>query len=829
MDDIKPKNLIENTPEKYLLLFIIFITIAIYLPRFWGTFILYDTPQMVLRNPAVEHPLKGIVELFRVKPGITYQPIRDLSYRFDFLLWGTSFTGLFAHNLFLYILNIIALFYLVKLLFKDKTIAFITTLVFAVHPLHVESVAWIAARKDPLSGLFFVLSMLLFIKGLDRNSIKYILASFLVYILALLSKATTLCLPFVLLLLSFFRYFKTQQFKKSLLFQVPFWLVNVFGAVMLYFAVGSIKMKYEWDNIFISALNIAKIFKDYVIKLVIPYRLSHTYLVEISLLLREPSVIFALILSACLLGLIIYGLVKKKPKIWFTALLFIACYLPVSNIVPLLIQADRYMYLPLIAYSLSLGLLLTWMIQRRKNIVIVLIIVVFVLIGLSFRRVVQWKNTETLCIDSLKSKRASPSLWYQMATYYSREGMRQKAKQAAQESIKEMSWFYLPYFMLGYFAEDEGQYNQAVKYFRTLVEMKQDIDESAGSVVRLYCKMGRIEKAGEFYPMITDGSREHLLARIWLSMGDNRYDTPSIFETIRGRDDLTNNDLKIILEYLLNKERIGDAIEWVTSLENNDLEFTIFRKKHINGEQIEKSTELGVFKESIKVDLNDGMFGLAMDKNRFLRYFDSSYLEGYLGALKGFLDKGQYFEALLLMEKEKIETYQDDWYFTLASIYDSLYVYDDSAAKYYRMVSKQTNEPEVRVKCLDRLEILDRREPLPQQYYAVAMEFYKGEYYEKALPIYLQMVHIFGEQPNLLNILGNTYINLDMPEQAIVAWERALVLEPDLVDATFNLGLAYSRLNNEEKAAWYFQKFLMITSETDLRIDYVKRWLLRFR
>jgi thioredoxin-like negative regulator of GroEL len=193
--------------------------VAAYLPSANGPFFIDDLVYVVsnrlLRDLPLHQPWKLLYT--RTNP-YEFLPLRDLSYRLDLALFGLNPRGYHLHNLLLYVVNCGAVWLctgaVTRLLWGPRALAqrlswicATTTILFAVHPAHVESVAWISGRKDLLSGLFALLALWLFASALAEARLRLarLAVCYLLFTAGLLSKSTVISLPIIAFILALVR------------------------------------------------------------------------------------------------------------------------------------------------------------------------------------------------------------------------------------------------------------------------------------------------------------------------------------------------------------------------------------------------------------------------------------------------------------------------------------------------------------------------------------------------------------------------------------------------------------------------------------------------
>lgn len=172
------------------------LTLLFFLPSLPNGFVNWDDHEYVIENPWIREinatNLRAIATQAR---GANYHPLVFLTHLIEYQFWGLWAPGYHAVNLALHILAAVALFALGRELNLDRRIAFLGALWFGIHPLRVESVAWIAERKDVLCAAFYLGALALYLAARRRGSSRLWAAALITYILALLSKPMAVTWP----------------------------------------------------------------------------------------------------------------------------------------------------------------------------------------------------------------------------------------------------------------------------------------------------------------------------------------------------------------------------------------------------------------------------------------------------------------------------------------------------------------------------------------------------------------------------------------------------------------------------------------------------------
>jgi Flp pilus assembly protein TadD len=344
---------------------------------------------------------------------------------------GISPAPFIRGNVILHILNTLLVFILIFLLCKKNIlISFLVAAVFGVHPMHVESVAWISERKDVLYTFFFLLGLIayLFYKRVSHGKYLWLSAVFLMFVFSCLSKATAVVFPVVLLLINFWIYQTGEDNKilksikdavspRNLLLITPFLLVSLIFGLMA--------IKVQSGENFLGLLNLSKNHPDmvnaigpysilqrmeiacygfilYIVKFFVPINLSALYpypsLKEFGSGIFATTLLFSVVAMVLIVYLVIRSLRKTKMYAFGIGFYIITIVLVLQFIsVGMAIVAERYSYLPYIGLSFIPATIIAESSKlRRKILLLISGCFIIMLIVLSKRQIGVWNNTETL-------------------------------------------------------------------------------------------------------------------------------------------------------------------------------------------------------------------------------------------------------------------------------------------------------------------------------------------------------------------------------------------------------------------------------------------------
>ena len=198
--DISPK-----MQKVIIYLTLTILTLAVYWRVNQCDFITFDDPVYVTQNSHIQSgiTLNGFRWAFSTRYYNVWHPLVWLSFMFDYQLHGLNAGGYHVTNLILHILSALLLFWLFNRMTGAIWKSAFVAAFFALHPLHVESVAWISERKDVLSAFFWMLTLCLYVYYTEKPVIKRYLAVVVCFVLALMSKPMVVTLPLILILLDY--------------------------------------------------------------------------------------------------------------------------------------------------------------------------------------------------------------------------------------------------------------------------------------------------------------------------------------------------------------------------------------------------------------------------------------------------------------------------------------------------------------------------------------------------------------------------------------------------------------------------------------------------
>jgi len=376
----------------------VLITVVCLWPALKNGFVNWDDEYYVVSNALLRGP--QWIGIFTQPVVSNYHPLTVLSLAANYAISGTEPWSYVLFNLLLHLANTALVFWFAYLLSdKKRWVALFTALLFGIHPMHVESVAWISERKDVLYTLFFLLSLIAYWKYLQTNKSTGYWACFLLFVCSLLSKPAAIVLPLVLLLLD---YWKERPFtRRVVLEKIPFFVVSGLFAVITFklqsvIAMTSLGLYPFWVRLFFASYAIIV----YLAWFFVPYPLSAFHPFPL-----PDHLGWTIYLSPIFLLVLIFlsWHFRKNRLVVFGLLFFLINILLVLQLVPIgfTIVSERYTYVPYIGLAFLVTMIVARNVSAKRFIPAAAgAVVVFSAFGfVSFKRTQVWKDSDSLWTD----------------------------------------------------------------------------------------------------------------------------------------------------------------------------------------------------------------------------------------------------------------------------------------------------------------------------------------------------------------------------------------------------------------------------------------------
>jgi len=460
------------------------VTLAVFWQVHNFEFTNYDDNLYVTENKHISSGLKweNIVWVFTNTHVGNWHPLTGLSHILDCQLFGLNPGRHHLVNLLFHIVNTLLLFAFLKLITgKLWQSAFIAAL-FAIHPLHVESVAWISERKDVLSTLFWIFTIWAYFHYTEKRGVAWYIIALAFFALGLMAKPMLVTLPFLLLLIDYWPLNRLEISNRSQIYhrvyeKIPFFILAAISSVIT-FAVqknAGVVSKIEALPLKMRIANAIISYWKYIEKMFWPANLAAFYpYAEDKLHSWQvlPLAVLLIIITTCVVRL--GARHKYLPVGWFW---FLGTLVPVIGIIQAGSQAmaDRYTYVPLIGLFIIIGwglpeILKSW--RYRK-----IIFISFALVSLSALAICawiqtsHWKNTISLFKHALRVTSGNYIAYIQMGNAYFTAGEIDHAISAYSKAIEINPQEPWPYYNRGNVYISRGLYDAAIFDYSKAIEI----------------------------------------------------------------------------------------------------------------------------------------------------------------------------------------------------------------------------------------------------------------------------------------------------------------------------------------------------------------------
>jgi len=491
----RSKEFIIKHRDMLVCLFLIISTAAVYWQVRDFQFVNFDDDKYIYQNRHVQEglTLESITWAFTTIHAKNWHPLTWLSHMLDCKIYGNNPGGHHYTNLLFHIANTLLLF----LVFRKMTgclwqSAFIAAL-FALHPLHVESVAWVSERKDVLSTFFWMLTMWSYIWYVEHPIVHRYLLVVLLLALGLMSKPMLVTLPFVLLLLDFYplNRFKFQLSDNSansrqksntfrlILEKIPLFILVAMASAVTFYAQkkGGAVRSLEIYPIKVRIANAMVSYVKYIGNMVYPSDLTVLY--PHPGLLPWWKISFACLLLASISFLAIRT-AKQKPYFAMGWLWYLGTLIPVIGLVQVGKQsmADRYTYVPLI----GIFIIIAWGVPefmakwRYRKICLTMsgTVVITILMAMTWKQVGYWRNSITLFEHPLKITSNNYLPHNNLGCALDKRGHTAEAMEHYLQALQIKPDFWNAHYNLAVDLFRVGDIDGAIDHFRKAVQLKPD-------------------------------------------------------------------------------------------------------------------------------------------------------------------------------------------------------------------------------------------------------------------------------------------------------------------------------------------------------------------
>jgi tetratricopeptide (TPR) repeat protein len=447
---------------------------AVYAQVATHAFLNFDDPIYVTENPQVRSGLTwdGVVWAFTTFHDSNWFPLTWLSHMFDVQLFGLDSGWHHLINVLLHALGTLLLFIVLRRMTGAQWPSAFVALNFAIHPLHVESVAWIAERKDVLSTLFWMLTLLAYSNYVRRPTRARYLVTLIVFCLGLMAKPMLVTLPVVLMLSDLWPLRRGLRVVEK----IPFFVASLASSVVAFVAHqrGGAVATLEVIPLASRIENALITYVVYILKTFWPTHLAIFYPYPLQ------SLVVPAILSAVALAIITVLVVREYPQRpylpvgWFW---YVVTLLPVIGIIQTGSQAraDRYTYVPMIGLTIALvwgaaELLKPWpRIQAALAVAAAL-----ALITLTWFQVATWRDDVSLYRHAIAAVPGNYIAYYNLASALEAQGQTDEAVIQLREAVRVRPYYVPARAELGQLLATQGHTDEALQELHTALRLRPD-------------------------------------------------------------------------------------------------------------------------------------------------------------------------------------------------------------------------------------------------------------------------------------------------------------------------------------------------------------------
>jgi predicted Zn-dependent protease len=509
------------------------LLIALTAATYWGVsqndFVSYDDGDYVTENPHVQAGLtrEGIAWAFgRLHTERTYwHPLTWLSHMLDCQIFGLRPAAHHLMNLLFHVINVVLLFLVLRRMTGALWKSALVAALWSIHPLQVDSVAWVTERKNLLSTLFWLLTMLAYTRYAEQPGLQRYLLVVLSLALGLMCKPVLVTLPFVLLLLDFWPLrrvgirpqatemtapqaavpFVTSscppvRLGRAVLEKVPLLALATVSGVLTIFAHQKVDCLRPWQDFpLVSRLANAFVsYARYLKKFFVPDNLAAFY--------PHPGrwpdwVVWGSVLLVATLTALVVWRARRAPHGFIGWLWFLGVLVPAIGIVQVGSQsmADRFAYQPLM--GLLIGIVWAaaeWgAVSKGRQVAVHCLTVAALVAGVlvTVRQVGVWRNSATLYEHAVAVTGQNHVMEHNLAVTLYQRGQRAKAKAHALASLDIQPASSATHLLLGKILEDEQQADDALAHYEQALHLKPGAPPALKGRSRLLFQRGRFDEA----------------------------------------------------------------------------------------------------------------------------------------------------------------------------------------------------------------------------------------------------------------------------------------------------------------------------------------------
>jgi tetratricopeptide (TPR) repeat protein len=518
----------KNLNKKWIFLICLILTLitfTVFCQVRTFKFITFDDPVYVTENPGIQAglTLNAVKWAFTTGYANFWHPLTWLSLMLDWQLFGSGPAGFHLTNLLIHIANTLLLFIVLKKMTNALWQSAFVAALFALHPLHVEAVAWVAERKEVLSAFFWILTMWAYLRYVKQPNIFRYFLTMLIFALGLMAKPMLITLPFVFLLLDYWPLERIRQFdwkvsSHLILEKIPFIVLSAISSFIAFFVQrsGGAMTEFSEFGLRFRLYNALISYVKYMEKMFWPTHLAYFY--------PHPgenvSIRYVLISAVLLLAVTVFVLRLAKSHRylvtgWFW---YIGTLLPVIGLIQVgtHAMADRFSYITLTGLFVVIAWGLPDLLEKWPHRKIVLwmssVIVLFILAVLTYLQLGYWKDSLTLYQHALEVTENNYSAHFGMTQPLLEQGRIEEAIWHNSEAIRIKPNYIDGFNGLGAAFCQSGKFDKAIDCYKKALQINPDASQVHANLGVALAAKGEFTEAVEQYEIALktmDAPRTH--------------------------------------------------------------------------------------------------------------------------------------------------------------------------------------------------------------------------------------------------------------------------------------------------------------------------------
>ena len=502
-------------------LFLVVATFAAYWQINTHDFIGYDDDKYLTQNRYVNQGMskESIVWAFKSTHASNWHPLTWLSHMLDVELFGMNPGAHHLTNLLFHILNTLLLFILFRRMSAHVWQSGMVALLFALHPLHVESVAWLAERKDVVSAFFWMLTMWSYVRFTQRPGMTRYLAVIVFFALGLMAKPMVVTLPLVLLLLDYWPLNRILAGKTNnqtgkpkagipllrLVYEkIPMFVLAGISCVVTFLAQkkGEALGLWEVHPPMMRVANALVSYLKYIQKMFWPDQMAVLY--------PYPKIIagWQLLAAFVVLGCVTFLTIRYRKRLpWFFVgwFWYVGTLVPVIGLVQVGVQgmADRYTYLPLVGLFVIISWGTVHMIGnwrfKKLTLSVFTTALCILLITNARAQVGYWKNSFSLFEHTLEVTEGNYVIHNNLGFELALKGRMDEAIMHYRAALRINPGFELAHINLGSALFSQGEVEKSLAYYQAILNQKPRFAGVHHNLGILLLRVGRIDEAVEHF------------------------------------------------------------------------------------------------------------------------------------------------------------------------------------------------------------------------------------------------------------------------------------------------------------------------------------------